>query len=52
MNADRNAGDRLTQILAGATKIAVLSGAGLSAESGVPTFRGATGLWTNMQGGK
>lgn len=26
-------------------KIAVLSGAGISAESGIPTFRGADGLW-------
>lgn len=28
-----------------ATRIAALAGAGLSAESGVPTFRGAGGLW-------
>ncbi|NLH51038.1 MAG: NAD-dependent deacylase [Myxococcales bacterium] len=28
-----------------AKKIVVLSGAGLSAESGIPTFRGADGLW-------
>ncbi len=27
----------------------VLSGAGISAESGVPTFRGAGGLWKNMR---
>ena len=26
-------------------KIVVLSGAGMSAESGIPTFRGADGLW-------
>lgn len=31
--------------LAGAQRIAVLTGAGISAESGVPTFRGADGLW-------
>jgi NAD-dependent deacetylase len=31
--------------LAGATSVAVLTGAGVSAESGVPTFRGAGGLW-------
>jgi NAD-dependent deacetylase len=31
--------------LAGATSLAVLTGAGISAESGVPTFRGADGLW-------
>jgi len=28
-----------------ATRVMVLSGAGVSAESGVPTFRGAGGLW-------
>jgi NAD-dependent deacetylase len=31
--------------LAEATNVAVLTGAGISAESGVPTFRGAEGLW-------
>jgi len=29
------------------TKISVLSGAGISAESGIPTFRSADGLWTD-----
>ena len=28
-----------------ATFVAVLTGAGISADSGVPTFRGAEGLW-------
>ncbi|MGK2875791.1 MAG: Sir2 family NAD-dependent protein deacetylase, partial [Nocardioides sp.] len=27
------------------TKVVVLTGAGISAESGVPTFRDADGLW-------
>ncbi|MBI3622219.1 MAG: NAD-dependent deacylase [Nitrospirae bacterium] len=31
--------------IAAARAIAVLTGAGMSADSGVPTFRGATGLW-------
>ena len=31
--------------LSAATRIAVLTGAGISAESGVPTFRGEGGLW-------
>ena len=33
--------------LALAGRVAVLSGAGISAESGVPTFRGKGGLWEN-----
>jgi NAD-dependent protein deacetylase/lipoamidase len=32
-------------LLAGAGRVVVLTGAGMSAESGVPTFRGADGLW-------
>lgn len=32
-----------------ASRIAVLTGAGISAESGVPTFRGEGGLWRNYQ---
>ncbi len=30
-------------------RIAVLTGAGISAESGVPTFRGSGGLWKNFR---
>ncbi len=38
--------DELTTLLAEAGHVAVLTGAGISAESGVPTFREAqTGLW-------
>ena len=32
-----------------ATKVAVLTGAGVSAESGVPTFRGSGGLWEGFR---
>lgn len=32
-----------------AQRIAALTGAGISAESGVPTFRGATGLWKQFR---
>ena len=33
------------ELLASAGTVVVLTGAGISAESGVPTFRGADGLW-------
>ncbi len=36
---------RLPERLSRARRVAVLTGAGVSAESGVPTFRGADGLW-------
>lgn len=35
--------------LASARVVAVLTGAGISADSGVPTFRGADGLWRNFR---
>lgn len=35
--------------LAGARAVTVLTGAGISADSGVPTFRGADGLWRNYR---
>ena len=35
--------------LAGAARLFVLTGAGVSAPSGVPTFRGAAGLWRDVR---
>eukprot|EP00249_Psilotum_nudum_P003629 c17095_g1_i1 orf=338-1273(-) len=34
-----------SSVLSKASKVTVLTGAGISAESGIPTFRGAGGLW-------
>lgn len=36
-------------LLEQAQKIAVLTGAGISAESGIPTFRGSAGLWKQFR---
>ena len=36
-----------TEILKHSNAVFVLTGAGISAESGIPTFRGADGLWKN-----
>jgi NAD-dependent deacetylase len=39
---------RVREALEEAESVAVLTGAGISAESGVPTFRGRDGLWRNF----
>lgn len=41
--------DRAERLLASAERVIVLTGAGMSAPSGVPTFRGADGLWKNYR---
>jgi NAD-dependent deacetylase len=38
--------ERAAEILSGARRGLALTGAGISAESGIPTFRGEGGLWT------
>ena len=43
--ATRHAAERLAL----ARRVAVLTGAGVSAASGVPTFRGSSGLWRNRR---
>lgn len=37
------------EALASASNILILTGSGISAESGVPTFRGAGGFWRKYQ---
>ena len=39
----------LVERLSRAKRVTVLTGAGVSAASGVPTFRGADGLWSNFR---
>ncbi len=41
--------DRARGLLADAESVLVLTGAGISADSGVPTFRGAGGLWRSFR---
>ncbi len=41
--------ERARQALTAAKSVVVLTGAGISAESGIPTFRGAGGLWKEFK---
>jgi NAD-dependent deacetylase len=41
--------DEVGRVLVRARTVAVMTGAGVSAESGVPTFRGPDGLWRNFR---
>jgi len=41
--------ERAARVLSAARRVTVLTGAGISAESGVPTFRGEGGLWKNQR---
>ncbi len=42
--------DEIAAWIRGADRIVVLSGAGISTESGIPDFRGPNGLWTKNPG--
>lgn len=44
-----NLSSRFLSVLENARSVCVLTGAGISAESGVPTFRGADGLWAKFK---
>lgn len=47
--AHRSFSDELVARLARAQRVAVLTGAGISAESGIPTFRDPGGLWQRFK---
>ncbi len=49
MNEKITISDSLRSLLSKKTKVVVLTGAGISAESGVPTFRGKDGLWKKFR---
>jgi NAD-dependent deacetylase len=49
MDHEIEVSDRLQSLLIKGTKVVVLTGAGISAESGVPTFRGDHGLWKKFR---
>lgn len=41
--------EKARSLIEQASKLTVLTGAGISAESGVPTFRGSAGLWKQFR---
>ncbi|MCX7999371.1 MAG: NAD-dependent protein deacylase, partial [Leptospiraceae bacterium] len=41
--------EKLLDKIRNSNKVAVITGAGVSAESGIPTFRGAGGYWRNYK---
>ena len=46
MNGNDNKYEKAAEWIAGAKNAAAFTGAGISVESGIPTFRGPTGLWS------
>ena len=44
-------GSQAADLLIGKKKIMILTGAGLSAASGIPTFRGENGFWKREYAG-
>jgi NAD-dependent deacetylase len=49
MNQEISISEALKSLLKKNTKVVILTGAGISAESGVPTFRGEEGLWKKFR---
>ena len=48
MDSDTELIERARGLLLDAPRILVMTGAGISAESGVPTFRGPDGFWKSL----
>jgi NAD-dependent deacetylase len=44
--AERGATERIAGLIRDAARVVVLTGAGISTESGIPDFRGPNGIWT------
>ena len=49
MTASQEAVRRLRELIEGARRAVVFTGAGISTESGIPDFRSPGGIWTRMQ---
>jgi NAD-dependent deacetylase len=49
MTAAEDKLDRVAEILCSGPRVAALTGSGISAESGIPTFRGKDGLWRQFR---
>ncbi|MFZ1080489.1 MAG: Sir2 family NAD-dependent protein deacetylase, partial [Candidatus Kryptoniota bacterium] len=44
-----NVDNKIIPAISSAKNVVALTGAGISAESGVPTFRGADGIWSKLK---
>ena len=46
---DKESLEQARELVENANNIVILTGAGISAESGIPTFRGDQGLWKDIR---
>jgi NAD-dependent SIR2 family protein deacetylase len=49
MQLDATTQDRIKQLITNAEGVVILAGAGMSVDSGLPDFRGSTGMWTQAK---